>query len=103
MAVFDITPVILDVRQEYDFWDRSRNAHNTVLGSITDWLHENVGECYGAGDKSSNILAIGSGWEVFKLYNGKPNYRDDEDHVVTWHVNITDEAKSVMFALKWTK
>ena len=49
-----------------------------------------------------DTIAIGSGWEIFALHNGKiPKPNSNEDAVVTFHVDITDEAKSTLFALKW--
>lgn len=103
MAIFNITPVILGFRTEFDPMVRSHNRTlKSALASIIEWLEENVGEHYGPGGADSNVLAIGSGWEVFTLYNGQPRrstiYEDTE---VTWNVDITDDKKSMMFALKW--
>lgn len=104
MAAFDITTIILNFRPDsYDVFYRGHNgALQSVLASIKTWLVETVGEYYGPGD--DNVLYIGSGWEIFRLYDGKPGLpHPDHDTCVTWHVDITDEAQSVMFALKWIK
>jgi hypothetical protein len=69
---------------------------------IRAWLEENVGECDGPGDE--HVINIGAGWELFRMYNGKPEMPDpDHDTSITWHVDITDEKLSTMFALKWIK
>lgn len=100
MAIFNISNVILGVsRDPYDVFYRP--TYYQSVTPILEWLEENVGEHYGPGD--GNISHIGSGWELFRLYNGSPTAPEDMDTEVTWHVDITDEAKSVLFALKWTK
>jgi hypothetical protein len=69
---------------------------------MIEWLTENVGEYYGRGE--GNVTRIGCGWEMFTLYNGKSREPTAyEDAVVTYHIDITDEAKSTLFALKWIK
>lgn len=104
MAVFDISAVILSSRpDEYDpFYREYNGALQSTISAIRQWLMEHVGDYYGVGD--DNVLYIGSGWEIFRLYDGKPSLpHPDHDTSVTWHVDITDEAQSVMFALKWIK
>lgn len=71
----------------------------SLMSVLIDWLNENVGGYYGKGD--DNVIAVGSGWELFVLYNGKPKSPDNEDSVVTYHLDITDEAMASMFVLKW--
>jgi hypothetical protein len=101
MAVFDITHSILAQRGEWNPYDRS--GVSRALCKIEDWLEENVGEYCGGGNDgvNDNVIAIGLGWELFSLYNGKPKRPEYEDAEVTWHVDITDEQKSVLFGLKW--
>ena len=70
-----------------------------VFSNYWTILAENVGEYYGKGD--DNVIAVGSGWELFVLFNGMPKSPDNEDSVVTYHLDITDEAKATMFMLKW--
>jgi hypothetical protein len=103
MTVFNITPNILSSPREYDPY--ARGTISSALAQIEDWLEENVGEYCGPGHGGfmSNVIAVGQGWEVFSLYNGKPERPVYEDAEVTWHVSITNEQKSVLFALKWTK
>ncbi len=97
MAVFDITDLVINFRRQ-SIYDRS----GPKLGDIIDWLKDNVGEFYGPGD--GVVSKIGSGWEILRFYNGKPiEPAYHEDAVVTWHVDITDEAKSTLFALKWIR
>ena len=101
MAIFNITPSILAHRVEWDPY--IRNTMSTALYQIEEWLEENVGEYYGPGDDgiNNNVIAIGHGWEVFSLYNGKPRRPELGDAEVTWHVDISDEQKAILFALKW--
>lgn len=102
MAVFDITPNILNYQREYDPYDRRPVTLRSAMRDIRAWLEENVGECYGPGDE--HVINIGAGWELFRMYNGKPEMPNhDHDTSITWHVDITDEKLSTMFALKWIK
>jgi len=103
MAVFNITPSILGFAREYDPY--ARGTIRSALSEIEDWLEENVGEYCGPGNDgvNDNVISIGHGWEVFSLYNGKPARPEYEDAEVTWHVDITNEQKSLLFALKWIK
>jgi hypothetical protein len=99
MAVFDITPLILGHAES--IWDRGESRRNK-LSEVRAWLNDHVGEYYGKGEDP--ILDIGSGWEIFVMHNGKIGRpRDDEDSVITWHLDITDSAKSTHFALVWVK
>jgi hypothetical protein len=101
MPVFNITTAILNHRREYDPY--ARNTVSSALCRIEDWLEENVGEYCGPGNDgfNDNVISIGYGWEVFSLYNGKPTRPDRMDAEVTWHVDISDEQKAILFALKW--
>jgi hypothetical protein len=95
MATFDITPLILGGRSS--IWDRSRRD---TLPALRTWLSEHVGEYYGRGDDP--VVDIGSGWEIVVLRNGKRTQPTEiVDTVVTWELDITDEEKSVLFALRW--
>jgi hypothetical protein len=102
MAIFNITKAILfgGPNEPYDPYRRDR-GYGRAVTPILDWLEENVGEHYGPGDE--NVSHIGAGWEIFRLYNGKPESPGWQDTEVSWHVDITDEAKSMLFALKWIK
>jgi hypothetical protein len=103
MAVFNVTPNILNHAREYDPF--FRGTISSALAQIEDWLEENVGEYCGPGNDgfNDNVISIGYGWEIFSLYNGKPERPDNMDAEVTWHVDISDEQKSILFALKWVK
>lgn len=73
--------------------DRLLGSYNEVH-DIRRWLEANVGEYYGRGEDP--VIWIGSGWEI----------RTDrriiyDDHYISWWVDITDERKFTMFALKW--
>lgn len=97
MAVFDITHCILG--HATSIWDRGESRQNRLV-ELRSWLNNNVGEYYGRGDDP--VLDIGSGWEIFVMHNGKIGRPpDNEDSVTTWHLDITDEAKSTLFALTW--
>ena len=100
MAVFDITKNILNT-EGFDPLYRAPIEARSEMQNLVAWLSEHVGTFYGGGE--DNIKRIGSGWEIFTLYNGKPKAPEWEDSEVTWHVDITDEQKSLLFALKWVK
>ena len=99
MAVFDIGHIITRSDGVFDR-DRGKN-----LIALTDWLSENVGEYYGSGedytDKEKNVgsesIRIGSGWQITKDWKGDP----DGYVEIWWKLDITDDAKSTLFALKW--
>ena len=110
MPVFDISRNILTPDTEYDSYDYLNRSGNrdrmSRMNTIIDWMNENVGEYYGRGglrDENCNIH-IGSGWEIFHTFNNKreqPN--PDMDAEVKWYVDITDEQKAMLFALKWSR
>lgn len=83
MAVFDITERIVS-------WGK-----NDLL-AIRAWLGEHVGEYYGRGEDP--IIDIGSGWEIGILREQDK----DKNTIISWYVDITDEEKSVMYALVWS-
>lgn len=87
MAVFDLTNTIV--------W-----GGRPVKEEMIDWLSENVGEHYGVGDQHRNVLAIGAGWEIRVDRTIDPF---TEDLIINWVVDITDDTKSTLFALKWLK
>ena len=100
MAVFDITKNIVQPNGSYNPYER--NGRRMRFDEICDWLSENIGEYYGPGD--NGVMLIGSGWEIFEIHNNRPpDTNSTDDAVVTYHVDITDDAKSMLFALKWTK
>lgn len=96
MAVFDISHIILGGGRE-DLYTRQVPARFKIL---KEWLNENVGEYYGRGEDP--VTDVGSGWEAFVLRNGsREQPKDDEDCVVSWHIDIADDEKATLFALKW--
>jgi len=104
MAVFDITQVVTHTET---IWDRSDSRYKNIKAMV-DWLTEHVGEYYGRGDdhtdhdtkgKGSIAIRIGSGWEITRDWKGDP----DGYVEVWWKVDITDEAKATLFALKWIR
>ena len=105
MPIFDITATILNSDRDFDFYNRDfRNDRLSRMKMLRLWLTENVGEYYGCGTngEDNSTIHIGSGWEIFNTYNNKrqsPN--PDHDVEVKWHVDITDETKATLFALKW--
>lgn len=107
MPIFDISHVILNSDADYDFYKRDfRYERLTRMHMLRNWLTENVGEYYGSGanGEDNTTLHIGAGWEIFNTYNNKrqsPN--PDHDVEVKWYVDITDEQKAILFALKWVK
>ena len=89
MAVFDISRRI---------FGSSKDPYNH-LPDIVEWLSENVGEYYGKGEDP--VLRIGSGWQIS---TSREPYYDEESGggvIVSFHLDITDEQKSTLFALKW--
>ena len=108
MPIFDISHVILAPEADYDFYDRNfRQRRISRMNALREWLSENVGEYYGTGEGSEPCTAalhIGSGWEIFNTYNNKREAPNPEhDCEVKWHVDITDEQKATLFALKWSR
>ena len=106
MPVFDITNVITHTES---IWDRSDSRYRKIK-AIVNWLTENVGEYYGRGEdrtldpdefehKGHAVLHIGSGWQLERDWKGDP----DGFVEVWWRVDITDDAKATLFALKWIK
>jgi hypothetical protein len=86
------------------------------IKDIVDWLSENVGEYYGTGEDRSiqdlaedvkehregkSVLHIGAGWQLEREWRGDPTGYGYME--VWWRVDITDEAKAMLFALKWIK
>ena len=64
------------------------------LSNIIDWLGDNVGEYYGIGDHP--VMRIGAGWEIKSIEEWV-----EEGISIHWVVDITDEQKAMLFALKW--
>jgi hypothetical protein len=110
MPVFDITNIVAGVNvTHYDPLARPNRFKNIM--NLVEWLSDNVGEYYGVGedhtvpervDVASNsagtsAIRIGSGWEIVRDWRGDP----DGYVEVWWRLDITDEAKATLFALKW--
>lgn len=102
MPVFDIGSIVMS---SDNIWERPPGKNLTKL---VEWLGENVGEFYGTGDdhtvdydrpKGSTAIRIGAGWEIIKDWKGDP----DGYVEVWWKLDITDESKATLFALKWIK
>ena len=106
MPVFDISSVVAHSETVMDrgVAHRFKNIRNVV-----DWLTENVGDYYGHGEDHTidvdgalsghAVLHIGSGWQIEQDWKGDPG-----GYVEVWvKVDITDEVKSTLFALKWIK
>ena len=62
--------------------------------SLTQWLTENVGEYYGRGEDP--VVHVGQGWEIRVTRVLEPISKDLH---VGWEVDITDNEKSMLFAL----
>ena len=107
MPVFDVTSA---VAHSDSIWDRSDRRFKNIK-ALVDWLTENVGDYYGRGEDHTEdtshlthhhgnaVLHIGSGWQLERDWKGDP----DGYVEVWWKVDITDEAKATLFALKWVK
>ena len=106
MPVFDVTRV---VTRTDSVMDRA-NIRWKNIKAMVDWLTEHVGAYYGRGDdhtrdleadvkKGSDVLHIGSGWQLERDWRGDPNGYVE----VWWKVDITNEADATLFALKWIK
>ena len=97
MPVFDITRTIL-YRPEAGSRNRREN-----MNAIVDWLNENIGEKHGSGKdhtttvQGKEVQVIGNGWEISLDWKGDP----DGYAEVSWEIDITDEAKATLFALRW--
>lgn len=108
MPVFDVTRVVTYT----DSTMRRSDQRYRNIKALVDWLTENVGDYYGRGEDHTrdeafpgheyegySVLHIGSGWQIDRDWRGDPNgYME-----VWWKVDITDEAKATLFALKWIK
>ena len=82
MAIFNITQHVVE-------------GGRPRIEEMVAWLTENVGHYYGRGDE--DVIHVGSGWEIRYL-------RDidwEENYTTEWIVDITDDAKSMMFTLIW--
>lgn len=98
MPVFDITELIM--RQPYS----PPGLRTRTFKEIVKCLGEEIGEYYGRGEHP--VLEVGSGWEVYvdERRELMPDLDDGEEYfhtIVTWKLDITDEEKAVMFALKY--
>ncbi len=104
MPVFDVTHIVSHSESVWDRGDyRSKN-----IKAMVDWLTENVGDFYGHGDdytrsdnekQGTSVLYIGSGWQMEQDWKGDPNGYVE----LWWQVDITDEQKATLFALKWMR
>lgn len=83
MALFDVTDFIVE---------RGRPGRMEMV----EWLGDNVGEYHGPGD--APVMHIGSGWEILVDYNPGSDY---EDTCISFIVDITNDTKATLFALKW--
>lgn len=102
MAVFDVTGIVLSISDVMP-WDRSGHRQRNMW-ELVHWLSDNVGEYYGRGNEETCTVRVGLGWEIFALYNNKREQPSpDHDCTVSWCVDITDEAKATLFALKWIR
>lgn len=61
-----------------------------VTAELKQWLIENVGQYYGFDSSNWIHRYIGSGWEI--VFNGND---------VSYYVDIADEEKAMIFALRW--
>ena len=106
MPIFDVTRIVTHTES---VWDRNSRRFNNIKAMV-DWLTENVGDYYGHGEdhtrepeaddrQGTAVLHIGSGWQLERDWKGDP----DGYVEVWWKVDITDEAKATLFALKWIK
>ena len=107
MPVFDITST---VTRSDSVYDRGGRRFKNIM-ELVDWLNENVGEYYGPGEdhtqedhesnanSGSSAIRIGAGWEIIRDWRGDPNGYVE----VWWKLDITNEAKATLFALKWVK
>ena len=82
MAVFNISTHVVD-------------GGRPRIEAMVAWLTENVGHYYGRGDEE--VIHVGSGWEI--LVSRDIDW--EENYITEWIVDITDDSKSMMFALKW--
>lgn len=105
MAIIDITK---NVSRTDGLFDRDRSKN---IKKLIEWLSENVGEYYGVGEdhtknnplvvitatSGKTVAHIGSGWQIERDWKGDP----DGYMEVCWLLDITDDAKATMFALKF--
>lgn len=108
MAIFDITRIVTGVDDRNDIYARPDRFKNIM--TLVDWLKEHVGEYYGPGEdhttpddvrdnSGKSVIRIGSGWQIERDWKGDPHGYVE----VWWKLDITDDAKSTLFALRWIK
>jgi hypothetical protein len=95
MAKFDVSKII--VTRSSNIMDRRPEEG---LYSLLHWLDENVGTY----DGTNFVNRSGDGWQITKLWNGSRNRPEEwQMSIVSYELDITDEAKATLFALKWMK
>lgn len=85
MAIFDITVHVI-------------TGGRPRIANMVEWLTENVGHYYGRGD--GEVIHVGSGWEIVVDTVDHPG-KEGGYTQTGWLVDITDEQKAMLFALKW--
>jgi hypothetical protein len=107
MPVFDISDIIINMDRDHnDPYSRPDRFKNIM--TLVNWLDEHVGHYYGTGEdyavpedvrsnSGSSAIRVGSGWEIVRDWRGDPNGYVE----VWWKLDISDEAKATLFALKW--
>ena len=77
-----------------------------VYENVLSWLGENIGPLIKQNGMFNEVFYEGTGWKIIHrtdkrtLDSSKP---DSNIKVIGWYLQIEDEQKATMFALKWIK
>jgi hypothetical protein len=97
MAKFDVTKIV--AARPINLMDRSAEPG---LYDLLHWLDENIGKYHGSDTENKIYCRYGDGWCITKLWNGAIARPEEWQHsVVKYEIDITDETKATLFALKW--
>ena len=97
MTEFDVSHCMFN-------YDTPEGIGKDTTDDFYDWLDENIGpmtEKYGF---SEPIMRKGQGWEIHtrKSDSEKLNKVTHKSYkVISWHLQIEDEQKAMLFALRW--
>jgi hypothetical protein len=97
MAKFDVTKIVMT--KPINIMDRRAEPG---LYDLLHWLDENIGKYRGSDTENKIYCRYGDGWCITKLWNGSPSRPESwQVCIVSHEIDIIDEDKATLFALKW--
>ena len=90
---------------EFDVNELLFSFENEMVGTeklVYQWLEDNVGPLKESSASVTNaVVFCGDGWQI-----GNRKYKDYDImrkgvNVISWYLQIEDDQKAIMFALKW--